>query len=886
MTVAAENNHVQRGVNYDEAKELIDAVRTSNLTPGKDWYLIDQHWWSNLLQNYDVYTKTHDKGHINPGPLDNSELVEKEQSTSKIRLKQSLVEELNYCVVPEHVFHVIEAKFGLKNGQDDVIKRPVVQGTVLQKEAFVEVYPLQLQVAKLNAKSDVKQLLVSYADSFEELKKKAFDLLDIPEDKRAQAQIKFEKNKNDYETINEKVSGNLASILRMDMVFYVDDNSTRVTRSTTRMEGLNGTMASPTKRYQGYSPSASSSSYQAETHTAGLCGLQNLGNTCFMNSALQCLSNVPELTQYFLTEKYLEEINYDNVLGTRGRLVQAYADLIKEMWSGKNSSVKPYQFKCVIGQHAPRFNGYAQQDSQELMSFLLDGLHEDLNRIVKKPYIEERESDGRPDEVVAEEAWSDYKKRNDSVIVDLMHGQIKSTLVCPVCDKVSIKFDPILYLTVPVPQREKNGKSVVVVLRPKKKWAKFSIAHTNKSTFDQLSRAVKENLQVEKEDRLVIASGGTTPAVYDPAQPIPVITTYYNPAPRQFFAYFVKPGPLIIVSNLVQNSFNKSVTLPLITNFDFKLTRRDIIDKVLPRIHEHFSKEFTTPNVSTSSTDESKFGGTGIRLGRNENSEEAAASMSDTFNCPPELRDIVVEVNGDTLKLPEDSDEELELAKAINSLPKVVLKWAPTDSYAAPSYAETLVDRELNIQASQKSGNTLNDCLDMFTVREQLDENDSWYCPTCREHRRAFKKLDLWKLPKILIVHLKRFNYSRYSREKTDTEISIPVKNFCATSINPKQKQVKYDLIGVCNHMGGLGSGHYTARAINKTTNRWADFNDSSASLCGELHDPLVSREAYWMVYRQRSDSSSTSNSIQERTHQPPARPKRFTDSDAMEESD
>lgn len=86
--------------------------------------------------------------------------------------------------------------------------------------------------------------------------------------------------------------------------------------------------------------------------------------------------------------------------------------------------------------------GYQQHDSQELLAFLLDGLHEDLNRIKKKPYIEEKESDGRPDEVVAREAWNDYKKRNDSIIVDHFHGQLKSTLICPKCRKVSVKFDP------------------------------------------------------------------------------------------------------------------------------------------------------------------------------------------------------------------------------------------------------------------------------------------------------------------------------------------------------------------------------------------------------------------------------------------------------------
>ena len=57
----------------------------------------------------------------------------------------------------------------------------------------------------------------------------------------------------------------------------------------------------------------------------GLCGLSNLGNTCFMNSALQCLSNTTELTKYFLYGIYKGEINYKNALGTQGRLVAAYA---------------------------------------------------------------------------------------------------------------------------------------------------------------------------------------------------------------------------------------------------------------------------------------------------------------------------------------------------------------------------------------------------------------------------------------------------------------------------------------------------------------------------------------------------------------------------------
>lgn len=118
-----------------------------------------------------------------------------------------------------------------------------------------------------------------------------------------------------------------------------------------------------------------------------------------MNSALQCLSNSVPLTKYFLSEKYKEELNRDNPLGMKGEIANAYAGLLNQIWNEHYSSVAPRQFKMQVGRFAPQFSGYQQQDSQELLAFLLDGLHEDLNRVRKKPYIELKDADGRPDEV-------------------------------------------------------------------------------------------------------------------------------------------------------------------------------------------------------------------------------------------------------------------------------------------------------------------------------------------------------------------------------------------------------------------------------------------------------------------------------------------------------
>ncbi|TKX25444.1 ubiquitin carboxyl-terminal hydrolase-like protein 3 [Elsinoe australis] len=190
----------------------------------------------------------------------------------------------------------------------------------------------------------------------------------------------------------------------------------------------------------------------------GTIGLQNLGNTCYMNSALQCISRIEELAWYFLTAQWKKEINADNPLGYHGNMARSFADFLSGLYKeGAQGCFTPRQFKNALAAAQPMFSGYGQQDSQEFLSFLVDALHEDLNRIQKKPYLENPDSDDNrvhdPEYIkeLGEKYRENHRARNDSIAMDLFSGFYRNTMVCPACDKISVTFDPFSLLTVQLP---------------------------------------------------------------------------------------------------------------------------------------------------------------------------------------------------------------------------------------------------------------------------------------------------------------------------------------------------------------------------------------------------------------------------------------------------
>ncbi|NXH05763.1 UBP2 hydrolase, partial [Loxia leucoptera] len=205
-------------------------------------------------------------------------------------------------------------------------------------------------------------------------------------------------------------------------------------------------------------------SLQSSKAVQGLTGLRNLGNTCFMNSILQCLSNTKELRDYCLQNQYLRDLNNNSRMRTA--LMSEFAKLIQLLWtSSPNESVSPSEFKTQIQRYAPRFVGYNQQDAQEFLRFLLDGLHSEVNRVLVRPRASTDTLDHLPDDEKSRQMWRRYQEREDSRISDLFVGQLKSSLTCSECGYCSTAFDPFWDLSLPIPKKGYGEVTLMDCLR-------------------------------------------------------------------------------------------------------------------------------------------------------------------------------------------------------------------------------------------------------------------------------------------------------------------------------------------------------------------------------------------------------------------------------------
>jgi len=189
--------------------------------------------------------------------------------------------------------------------------------------------------------------------------------------------------------------------------------------------------------------------------TKGIYGLKNRGNTCYLNTSIQCLSNIQPLTEYFLNNNHLTDLNnrYCELKGKNMNeiiLTKEYSKLIKVLWN-TNSSIEPKTFHELIQKYDERFRGYEQQDAQESLSLMLDYLHEGLKYDVEINYNGVIENQYDKITVESIKNWSKDLQNKYSIVSELFFGQYVNKVISLENNKVvSKKFEMFNILSIPI----------------------------------------------------------------------------------------------------------------------------------------------------------------------------------------------------------------------------------------------------------------------------------------------------------------------------------------------------------------------------------------------------------------------------------------------------
>ncbi|XP_071954599.1 ubiquitin carboxyl-terminal hydrolase 43-like [Antedon mediterranea] len=641
----------------------------------------------------------------------------------------------------------------------------------------------------------------------------------------------------------------------------------------------------------------------------GLSGLKNHGNTCFINSIIQCLSNTDMLAEYFVLEQYKQDLKRlkrnrnSKKFGTKGELTEQLAILLKALWSCQYTPQLSMEFKKVVARYGAQYRGSEQHDAQEFLMWLLDKVHEDLNSATKKKYKTYKNSNSKTDEYLAAEALANHIRCNHSFVHDLFQAQFRSSLTCPNCGEQSNTFDPFLCVSLPLPQRTTRPINVVVVyVDATPRITRFAITMKIESKISDLKTSIAKTCNIT-ETRMILTE------------------VYYDGFHRSFTGKQplsdIHDGDSIYAIEITHNPQDVANT----TN-------------VVPFVHVHSFRQahdvikFVFVNQQGTGVSGRRFGlPVSIEVDRGVTFQQLQKvilkalecnNIDDALNLGTLFRLAIINESGNRCYIMAD-----ELRPLHNSMVNKMLQLS--ESQGEPCHVKAVIewDRDLRTRFSQwvlsiyieedesvkaerlahqkPIGANLFDCFDLYTKEEMLGEDDdAWHCSHCKKLQQGTKKkLGLWSLPDVLILHLKRFQQTGSIRSKLNTLVQFPVNGLdlshyqerrltqgshtntlnTLTSWSPwrhhRRRSMQYsdsniyDLYAVCNHMGTMSGGHYTAYCKNPTDNQWYNFDDTKVIAVQE--DKVITKSAYILFYHRRcvsngsvSSGSSTSSSTSE----------------------
>jgi len=636
----------------------------------------------------------------------------------------------------------------------------------------------------------------------------------------------------------------------------------------------------------------------------GVIGIRNHGNTCFINSILQCLSYTDILAEYFVLDQYKNDLKrrrrisaFTRSSGTgRGELTEQFATLLKSLWSLQYDPEISDKFKSLVDKYGSQYKGGSQHDAQEFLLWLLDRVHEELNTATKKKYKRLKDLPGRPDDVLAAESLANYMRCNNSFVMDIFQAQFRSSLTCPSCERQSNTFDPFLCVSLPIPQKQIRPFIVTVLyIDQSPRQVKIGLTLPVESDVRDLREFLSKDTGIEAEQiSLVEIDDLCFQNTFCDNQPISVI-----PENCSLFAIELPKHPIqeeddgsfLILTwinvfkegDKIEKRFGTPYTIQVSRETLYGDLQKLLMKEMSPILHDDIL-------ISAQKVPLFK-----IRV---LDGFEDRTYLDEKVEMPLYMECVETSLNMMQVRAPGC------VAHA-----QLVLEWdmpAKTQIIADDSnpMEEHSSVKQVLMSPQEGSSVSLQECFSLYTSEERLGKDDAFFCPQCNKKREVVKKLGVWSIPDVLVIHLKRFRHSTRSSNKLDTMVEFPLEGFDMTPnmaraqetgagslIDPHHHNITnglkvlstfspwkhpkrlrlngqggegdettYELYGVCNHHGSdLQGGHYTAYCRNPTDGHWYAFDDMNTRRISE--SDIVTKDAYILFYQKSSLSSSSSSS-------------------------
>ncbi|KAH9130370.1 hypothetical protein LEN26_008581 [Aphanomyces euteiches] len=667
-------------------------------------------------------------------------------------------------------------------------------------------------------------------------------------------------------------------------------------------------------------------------------------NTCYMSSAIQCLSHSRLLCDYFRSGHYRYDLNLTNKLGTQGKLAVAFGNLLSSLWSTNKKNLSPLQFRNALAKFNRQFDNYDQHDSQELLAFLLSGLSEDLNRVKEMPApVEQPDSDGRCDTVVADEWWQNYLKREVSIIVALFMGQYKSLLSCNTCHHQSASFEPFTFLQLPLHESETRLIVVTVVFFDGRAPMRCTLELKREGLIADIKAAVAIGLssesptivacinsrdhvihttytdnhklsQIKDEEQIIVyqleedtiegpptetkLQVGDAVGVQNDRSPVPSharITACNDNGTYDIAFWTGKKDFGYSRTRLIQYAGQQ-----VYVNLVHRRMENATVYFTDPHVLRLFGTPLVVPIIPQRTTGYRLYSYVWHRLRRIFHWSQLPdpVQIHHTDLLPSDVSTVALGTHleytrfGFCLRLVTMDGMACSRCPwysgcrgcLISSHPDYLLQVCGRETIAIDWDIQTMAEDYDSTEASKVEVHdsfqqyqtkveavlSIDSCLKDFTASELIDEA---YCSRCKSLTPSTKKMDLWRLPPLLIIQLKRFQYTTTSRRKLRNFVHFPLKGLdlqdylVQTSTKSglqywqflggrvaKNKYAVYDLYAVVNHIGALGGGHYVANVFSESDKKWKCFNDH---LCRDIDEKdVVSPSAYILFYIRRDMKS------------------------------